>query len=394
MKKSTFTFLLCTVLLAACSNDKKNSGNEKSDVFKEIYSADNIKAQLFNIDNSSDNTITGQSGTKVFIPKDCFVEGSGKTVSGNIQIELKEALHPIDWVMGNLTTIYDGKPLESGGMIYLDAKAQGKGLAINSNKSIKVEVPTENFLDNMSLFKGTITKNGVKWSDPVMIPGQTKTEDVAEIETLKRNKTTNVRYSVEGFIDASDAPQEVHDEVGRICWSGNGLKITKDSTLKIEGHVVHFYKNTDLVNTEEIKIQKGVNTFVEDDATSYIFSIKKLGWANIDRLMEDPRTEEVNLITSISNNTDFKLVYVSLITQKMYLPGYQKKDGTYCFSHDDNETQMLPLGETATILATAYKDGKPYFALQQIKIKKDQTIAFDLKETTKNNLKEKLLKAL
>jgi hypothetical protein len=106
--------------------------------------------------------------------------------------------------------------------------------------------------------------------------------------------------------------------------------------------------------------------------------------------MSDPRTKEVKLITLVNNESEFKFIYVSLITQKMYLPGYQKKDGTFCFSHNDEEKQQLPVGETATILATAYVDGKPYFAIEKITIKEKQTVSFNLIATTQEKLKLEL----
>jgi len=74
----------------------------------------------------------------------------------------------------------------------------------------------------------------------------------------------------------------------------------------------------------------------------------------------------------------------------MYIPGYQKKDNTFCFSHGDEEKQELPVGESATILATAYKNDRPYFAIKKIKIEKKLNVTFKLIETTKDKLKADL----
>jgi hypothetical protein len=74
----------------------------------------------------------------------------------------------------------------------------------------------------------------------------------------------------------------------------------------------------------------------------------------------------------------------------MYLPGYQKKDNTFCFSHNDEEPQELPVGETASIIATAYKDDKVYFAIQKITIAEKQTVTIKLMETTVETLKAAL----
>lgn len=356
----------------SCGTNEQTNGDEKSEIFRKVYSTDNIKTQHFQIDTKRNNTIVGKSGTTIHIPKNCFTDKSGKSIVGKVEIELKEALEPFDWVIGNLTTVYGGKPLESGGMIYLNASANNDTLVIASGKAIEVSVPTDDFNENMSLFNGTITDHGIKWTNPVPLSTQKDSETNPSFETIKKDRITNVRFSVEGFENAYDAPKEVQDEVGRICWSGEGLKIRNDSTLQIEGYVVHFYKETDLHDTKETIVQKGVNSFIEDDATSYIFSLKKLGWANIDRLMDDARTEEVNLITSIENSTDFQFVYISLITKKMYLPGYKKKDGTYSFAHDDTEEQLLPVGETAIILATAYKEGKPFLHFEKSRSKRNK----------------------
>lgn len=102
MKKSTFITILSVALIASCSTtDKQTADTGKTEVFSKIYSADNLKTQSFNIDNSVDHTIVGKAGTTLFIPKNCFTDSLGKPVSGNVVIELKEALRPEDWVMGN-----------------------------------------------------------------------------------------------------------------------------------------------------------------------------------------------------------------------------------------------------------------------------------------------------
>lgn len=384
-----FGLATMTVLLTSCNNNPSSNDKENaSDVFTKIFSEDNLNAQTFTIDNSIDNLITGASGTIIRISRNTFVDIDGKAITGKVEVKLIEALTPIDRVLGNLTTTFENKPLETGGMIFLDALSGSKQLSIANGKNILIKMPTDSALTSMSVFEGQKDSSGIKWKDPVAI--QSGKADSVAFDKSVFEKTTNVKYNVDGF-DFSNEPAKVSQEVGRICWEGDGLKISKDSVLKIEGYTVRFYKQKKLLTYEEsLTSEKGVNSFATDRNTSYIFSIKKLGWANIDRLLEDPRTKEVELITSIENENDFKFIYVTMITQKMYLPGYQKKDETFCFSHNDEEKQQLPVGETATILATAYKNDKPYFAIKKITITDKQTVAFKLEETTTEKLKAEL----
>jgi len=385
MKRLIISLLVLTSLLISC---KKNKGNS-TDVFNKIYYGNNIPTQTFSIDPNIDNIITGTNGTKIRIPRNSFVDSSGQIITSKIEISLKEVFTKQEMVLGNLTTTYNGKPLETGGMIYIDAISNDKNLLLADNNSIQVALPTDSTLNNMSLFSGTQDSTGINWANPIAL--NKPLADSAGISMDIFEKTTNIMYSIDGFDNPKDYPDSVVNEVGRIAWEGGGLKITKDSTFKIGNYTVNFYKQNRLLKWNEVfTFQKGTNNFNEDKNTHYIFELKKLGWANIDRLLDDPRTKEVELITSIENQGDFKFVYVTLITQRMYLPGYQKKDNTFCFSHNDEEPQELPVGETASIIATAYKDDKVYFAIQKITIAEKQTVTIKLMETTVEKLKAAL----
>jgi len=377
MTRLIISLLVLTVFITSCNKHKGN----KTDVFTRVYSVNNITTQTFSIDATIDNIIAGTNGTKIRIPKNSFVDSTGQPILGTVEIKLKEALTKKEMVLGNLTTTFNGKPLETGGMIFIDALFKGKSLLLANNKSIQVALPTDSTLNEMSLFSGLQDSLGVKWENPIAIMKPNADSSAISIDLFM--KTTNIMYSVDGFENGKDFPDTVVREVGRIAWEGDGLKITKDSTFEIGKYTVHFYKQNRLQKWNEIfTVEKGTNSFNEDKNAHYIFSLRKLGWANIDRLLEDPRTKEVELVTSIENQSDFSFVYVTLVTQKMYLPGYQKKDNTFCFSHNDEEPQQLPIGETATIIATAYKNDKPFLAIQKITIKEKQSITFKLIETT------------
>jgi hypothetical protein len=389
--KLTKHYLLLTIItiLASCTPEIEK-GNT-TDVFTEVYNPDNLNSQSFVIDNSINNFITGSNGSKLKINKGIFQDSSGKTVIGEIEINLIEALNPIDRILGNLTTTYQGKPLETGGMIFISASANDHKIVLREGKSIFVKMPTDSTLGDMSLFTGVLDSTVVKWVDPVKLQ-----KEVDEKKVFSFEKTTNVIYNVVGFdFGKVKHPPGVDAEVSRIAWAGDGLKITKDSSFKIDKYTVRFYKNDTLQTWSQIyTTEKGKNSFAEDINTNYFFSVKKLGWANIDRLLSDPRTQEVELITSIENGDEFELVYVTLITQNMYLPGYQKKDGSYGFSHSDEEPQRLPVGESATILATAYKEDVPFFAIRKIVISEKLEESFLLAPTTKDGLKTQILEGI
>jgi hypothetical protein len=397
MIKNTILTLLILPIIWSCSNSPKIDKGDSKQLFSEVYNDDNLESQTFIINNSIDNIIEGENGTKFRISKNTFIDEQGNFVKGEVKIELKEALTSMDMVMGNLTTTFNGKPLQSGGMIYLNATSKGDQLKISNTKAILVSVPADSLFEDMSIFEGNRDSlNNMKWSNPKPINLPKSEADSLPIESIVSfEKSHNIRYSVDGFNEPLDYPQEIQDKVGDIAWEGAGLKIAKDSTLKIGKYTVRFYKQNKLTKWSEVfTVEKGSNSYVTDQNIYYIFKIKKLGWANIDRLYSDPRTEKVDLVVDIKNNSEFNFIYTTMITQGMYLPGYQKKDGSYSFTHGDEESTELPIGEKVTIIATACKDNKTYFGYQTIKIKKKQDVKIELLFTSKKRIEETLKKEI
>lgn len=370
MKNIITVITSVAIFLTACNNNKENP----SDIFTKVYTADNLTTQTFSIKNNKDTTLKGKSGTTLFIPKNTFVDEKGNSVRGQVNIQYKEALTTADMVIANLTTISDGKFLQSGGMIFITATSNNNKLEITSDKYIGVIMPTDTVISGMKIFNGIKDSVGINWQNPGPILndlpqaiafGRILSDSIGEVDHMAYDSTSNV-------------------------------PLTPDQQKGLNEQMNAWQKQIDQANKKFLEEMKNLNRnpFTEDYKSNYIFSIKKLGWANIDRIMDDPRTKEIELITKIENHSKFNTVYVTMVLnyRKMYLPGYQKKDETYSFTHGDFETTRLPVGETAIIIATAYKNDIPYFAIKRITITDKQTVSFKLVETTMDKLKIELQK--
>ncbi len=399
--RRVFTLAAIVCLFHSCTDNSATKAKEDS-----IRAADSVHVanrfspywapvELIILDCSKDNLIVAEKGTSLRIPEGSFTDSAGIVVSGEIYLFITEAFTPTDFAQCNVFTLFEGKPLETGGMICINASSMNnEHLVMTPGKSIVVKMPAINEVkDGMQLFEGRETVDGVVWEQPVDLPTQDSARKML-LDALE--KTTNITYTVEGYPHQMDVPgygypQEVNTEVSRIAWEGTGLKIPRDTTFVYNGYTVHFFKNETLTTwTQYMYGQDGMNTYAEDLKTNYIFSLKKLGWANIDRLAADPRTKAVDLNISVENENEFGYIYVTLITENMYLPGYKRKDKSFSFSHNDDELQQLPLGASATILATTYKNGVPYYSIFKLFIKDPQRVTLRLEQTTDQDLNNTL----
>jgi hypothetical protein len=364
--------------------------HEKHDTKLKLLTAEKLPSQTFSINAETDTIIKGKAGTILRIYKNTFVGKDGKPAKGNIELELKEAITPGEIILAGLTTTSDGKFLETGGMIYINATAGEQPLEIANDKFIGAIIPNSKIESGMKLFEGELDSAGINWKNPKPILNDKIMAQNANLLPAAAPDSTGavVKEGSKSEIDAVlDYVTVDTIKSGKQKAARKKGKPVKQPVLEKAEDDIFFYETTGA---------KGVNFFRVDPRSSYIFSVKNLGWANIDVLYDDPRTKEVEFITSIESHKDYQAVCITLIisNKSMYIPGYQRKDETFSFTHNDQELARLPVGESATILVTAYKGNKPYYAIKTIKISEKQQHEIKLEETTDDKLKDALIKGI
>jgi len=168
MKSKLLLPVLAVLMLALvqCNPDYSKMAALKfhpNDPFKNTI----VPSETFDIDPTQDNVVEGENGTVIVLPKGCFKNGAGETVTGDVRIELAEALTMDNMLLSNLTTTSNGQPLETDGMIYFNASAGGEPLTIDKANPIYIEIPTEDRKAGMQVYRGERDENGnMNWVEP------------------------------------------------------------------------------------------------------------------------------------------------------------------------------------------------------------------------------------
>jgi hypothetical protein len=117
--------------------------------------------ESFKVNTLKDTTIICNEGTKLIIKANSFVDVDNKPVQGNIDFQVTEYYKLSDMLLANLSTTSNEKQLETGGMLYVEAKKGNEVLKLKENTGIEIHFPTRGKKENMQLFSGT-------WRDGVM----------------------------------------------------------------------------------------------------------------------------------------------------------------------------------------------------------------------------------
>lgn len=126
-----------------------------------------LESQFFTINGKTDTVIETKSGIVINIPSGSFLNTVGEEVLENYQLEIKEAMTPLEIMKAGLSTTSNGKLLETGGMFYINARQGEKNLVIPANKPLYANIPDNNPGKNMMLFDGKRMPDGtINWVDP------------------------------------------------------------------------------------------------------------------------------------------------------------------------------------------------------------------------------------
>lgn len=169
MKRLLVLPVLLGLLFCACKSHSKTN----------VLSPSNLISSFINIDAGKDNVLKTGKGAIIKIAANSFNVPAGT----HVLIEVKEAYNMQDILKAGLITESYGQPLQSGGMIFIGATAEGKELGLL--KPVKVSVPTTVYDSNMQIFKGELNADStINWVDPGPLDSGVTSKQLLEGEAI------------------------------------------------------------------------------------------------------------------------------------------------------------------------------------------------------------------
>ena len=121
-----------------------------------------VELQQYAISGNDATEIELDKGSSINIPENCFeyADGNGAP-NGEIKIEVKETFDYADFISENLFTSSGDEILETGGMLYINATANGMPLSIKEGQEIEIIYPLQETKEGMELFYADNNGNAV-----------------------------------------------------------------------------------------------------------------------------------------------------------------------------------------------------------------------------------------
>lgn len=405
-----------SVIASTTPNPSLNTNiytREKYNSLNDFYKKTSLPLQVFTIMATRDTTIIGEQGTKLVIKANSFVDSMNKPVKGQITIALKECYTLEDMLKENLTTMANGKILESGGMIYIEAKTGNKQLKLKKFEEIEMYNPIPEVMadTNMFLFYGEtkLPSGGINWKVdnysripyPIAALTEGKFHDTASIEYF----ASHFRFAKEKMIEALKKKDSIKftvsfNELMKPIGSSGGEKqllpgtplceflalVENNYVPSIQGATWKTAFQFTLFNKDEYeKYLKEYKEYIEDKNirkgnfklnynTSDVFYahnnsaffIGKIGWVNCDKFIEPKvSVNEIHFTLNSKTEEDVKLFFYS--GRRPSIIKAVKIGNTWCFPN-------IPVNKEVTITGTFLKEGVIRKASKVFKVQKKETL--------------------
>lgn len=343
--------------------------------------------QHFKFNPNHDTIFVGKEGTELTIAAHALETLDGSPVDGPVDLSINEYYGTADMLMANLTTTSHGRLLETGGMLHIEAFSDGERCRLKEGEMITLSMPTKVRKDDMELFVGVETKNGIDW----------------ELEREYENDTSDFVVEI-GW--SYESEPEFPGGVGKLIeYFQKNLEYPEDAKeAGMEGKVYVEFKVNVSGYIKDVRVLGGRSSFFDQpsiaaiygmprwkpamrrgqpveykmsmpisysldggsngrryritapvigmdvsavSASAYLLRGSKLGWINCDRFYREkgPKTSYF-VAADWETPTDVKMVFKDF---KSILPG-RRQDGNFVFSN-------IPIGAEVTLVGIK-KDGE------------------------------------
>ncbi|WP_445716690.1 hypothetical protein [Flavobacterium sp.] len=388
----SFYILLLSITIFSCQKEKTSLPIEENSIsISSQLKTDKLQTYEFVLKN--DTLISGKEGTKIWITTDLFENYT----NGKITFELKEFYSKEDMILNGLSTVTNkNELLESSGMFYINFKEGGKQLRIKKGKSYEVTIPNKPladsniyYNDNDSIFRWDLAKTDIK----VLFPDILR-NCAFRISVGKDNaggffkETTLDSLKIAQKIDSLKLIKILEEEEKELKKNINNDQMVVVDELN---HDLKYDKYRDINNNERLtkeekeKRIKNRDAFYNSMAEISSFSSDKLGWINIDRILD---YEKLKKITIKNNDKLFDSDYVifyNYLEQKSLINHYLND-----FNSDYVCPELRIKGKIKVIVYTNNED-KIFYDKFYIDRNSNTEFSLKLKETTLDKLKQELI---
>lgn len=362
--KNHFTFCLFALFLFVFSCTPEVAEQKiyhSTDLHHELWKEDTTaRGQVFMLREDTVTTIVCEGGTKIIIPANVFEpeEGPNHQITGDVQLEVVEVKQQAEMLRHHLSTQEEGgKLLESAGMLYLTAYAEGKKLRLREGKEILLGFPKRKDFKEAALFSGVWAEGGaLQWKK--------------EKGEFKLEEALLATYFPQGL----QAPFRIITEDEKLLKN----RLSSDTAARNNSRIPVVLMEDENVS-DQFDLLKDYNEFD-------FFRSSSLEWINCDRFVEEKPADLRLEVSGYPANTLYYFIFEDLNSVVTGYPGAGGSTGT------TTVFEGLPVGRKGELVLIYYERGRYFLAHQSLTIEENLKLRLEPVKMEKKAIRDFLSK--
>ncbi|MCH2042970.1 MAG: hypothetical protein MK212_02430 [Saprospiraceae bacterium] len=367
-----------------------------------FFEANRVKPTIFTIPNDVDTILVGEKGNRLLVYANSFAHIDGQPIKGDVKIEFKECMSFEDIYFEELTTHTPDGVLESGGMFHIKATADGEEVDLRNNAEMglisKEEVANDMFLyyadrdeENRTIWEkdeaSHISRPKLRCNSPFVDTAKLNEYYSLDKSALRQLMLDSASWEVSlsintkgkivggGMIDEnynsiSDSLKTIaklgYMDIAEKCFlpiNSQQWRIpVKFTCMSLEDYLALVYTE----NKEElIDLVKQIKMNEDEETERRGFSIRRLGWINIDHPLPAIRYKEIRVpSTPMLAEANMRMIVDGVST--VLHPRTDTEDGYWVFD------KVLP-NRDVYIISTVAEGAKIRMAYQTLRSKRNNS---------------------
>lgn len=417
--------------------DKKNNRRVEIKFLKDPLMSFEVEDQIFDVNDNEITNIKGKDGTEIFIQANTFLEK-------DVKIVLKEYYKVLDILSANLSTTSHGEMIETGGMLHIEAYANG--IKVEPMKPMAIFFENNTLNTDYEYFSGTRNSDlSVDWnvekspnadyftssffndnfgkprSREALVAWLTTKDDKIMFDWFKYFNAKKMLEMKNSGCFKSDVDIKL-DNYGNVIKAGfidSVILSKRESRIGFGKNIV--LKCNDFIENARRKIfDKGSGL----DPNKYEITLKEINLSDdnkslLEKINEATSLEEKNTLfasleenkqvngptkfltqtlgwincdrfTKFDNTIEYVVKVPSDMNIRMIVNNYNSYFNSVRKSVGDYHFVNLPLGEEVTLICTKFEKGEIVYAIEETVVSKDVFSDFNFSIVTKEELKEKI----
>lgn len=195
--KTIFLSAGSLLLFAACKSNLKEPKDKTIHVVETTQWLNpindlRIEPVTFSFSTEKDKVIELETGSKLFIPANSFIDIEGNPIVGEVKLNFNEYHSFGEVMLSGLPMIYDSAGVDqqmiTGGMFKIEAYQHGEELFLAKDKRIKVDINSKTGVERMNFYQ--LNENSGDWTYKQAGTGIKKKRNILEdieTETIKND---------------------------------------------------------------------------------------------------------------------------------------------------------------------------------------------------------------